>query len=135
MEKLQNLKWYFAIPVWYAITTTATFIIWFSLSRAMGGPEDVFTNPLTSLKLAGLMGVPFTALVLLTNSMSKKNYKFWMYAEKVESLIESAETKESLDSIFKNEFQFLRELSQGGPHHVELKKQHTIMQTKYKYVK
>lgn len=135
MEKILKLKWYFALPIWYAITTATTFIIWFSLSQAMGGTEDVFTNPLTSLKLAGLMGIPFTALVILTNSMSNKNYQFWKYAEDVESLIESAETKESLDLIFKNEFQTLRELSQGGPHYVELKRQHTIMQTKYKYVK
>jgi hypothetical protein len=135
MEKLANLKWYFALPIWYAITTTATFVIWFGLSQAMGGPEDVFTNPVTSLKFASLMAIPFTAMALLMTSMSNKSQKFWDYSKEVQALIDKAETQEELGSIYKNEFQTLKDLAQGGPHGTELTKQYTILQTKYKYVK
>jgi hypothetical protein len=135
MEKLANLKWYLALPIWYAIMTTATFIIWFGLSQAMGGPEDVFTNPVTSLKFASLMAIPFTAMALLMTSMSNKSQKFWDYSKEVQALIDKAETQEELGSIYKNEFQTLKDLAQGGPHGTELTKQYTILQTKYKYVK
>lgn len=135
MKKLANLKWYFALPIWYAITTTLTFVIWFGLSNAMGGPEDVFTNPVTSLKFAGLMAIPFTAMAMAMTNMSNKSQKFWDYSKEVQALIDKAETQEELGSIYKNEFQTLRDLAQGGAHLPELTKQYTIMQTKYKYVK
>lgn len=135
MKKLANLKWYLALPIWYAITTTSTFIIWFGLSQAMGEPEDVFTNPVTSLKFASLMAIPFTLMTMLMVSMSNKSEKFWDYSKEVQALIDKAETKEELGSIYKNEFQTLRDLAQGGPHGTELTKQYTILQTKYKYVK
>lgn len=135
MQKLANLKWYLALPIWYAIMTTVVFIIWFGLSQAMGGPEDVFTNPITSLKFASLMAIPFTLMAMLMVSMSNKSEKFWDYSKEVHSLIDKAETKEELGSIYKNEFQTLKDLAQGGAHLPELTKQYTILQTKYKYVK
>ena len=135
MKKLENLKWYVALPIWYAIMTTVVFIIWFGLSQAMGGPEDVFTNPVTCLKFAGLMAIPFTAMAILMTSMSNKSQKFWDYSKEVHALIDKAETQEELGSIYKNEFQTLRDLAQGGAHLPELTKQYTILQTKYKYVK
>lgn len=135
MKKLANLKWYLALPIWYAIMTISTFMIWFGLSQAMGGPEDVFTNPITSLKFASLMAIPFTLMAMLMVSMSNKSEKFWDYSKEVHALIDKAETQEELGSIYKNEFQTLRNLAQGGPHATELTKQYTILQTKYKYVK
>ena len=135
MKKLANLKWYLALPIWYAITTTSTFIIGFGLSQAIDEPNDVFTNPVTSLKFASLMAIPFTLMAMLTVSMSNKSEKFWEYSKEVQALIDKAETKEELGSIYKNEFQTLRDLAQGGPHGTELMKQYTILQTKYKYVK
>ena len=68
-------------------------------------------------------------------SVTRKSNKFWDYSKEVESLIDKAETKEELGSIWKGEFQSLRELAQGGAHLSELTRQYTIMQTKYKYAK
>ncbi len=90
---------------------------------------------IVNLKIGGLMGIPFGLMVALMTSMSRKSQKFWDYAKVVEALIDEAETKEELGSIYKGEFQSLIELAQGGPHQSELKRQYAIMQTKYKYAK
>jgi hypothetical protein len=81
------------------------------------------------------MGIPFGLMTMLMASMSRKSNKFWNYAEEVEALIDVAETKDELGSIYKGEFQSLIELAQGGPHQYELKRQYAIIQTKYKYAK
>ena len=135
MKKLENLKWYLALPIWYAIMTIVTFIIVFGLSQAIDEPNDLFSNPVTSLKFSSLMAIPFTLMVFLVFSMSNKSQKFWDYSKEVHALIDKAETQEELGSIYKNEFQTLRDLAQGGAHLHELTKQYTILQTKYKYVK
>ena len=138
MEKLSNLKWYLALPIWYAIMTTVVFIIWFGLSQAMGGPEDVFTNPMTSLKFSSLMSIPFTAIALLMVSMSKSNTLFWDRAEEVSERIEAAETTKELHEIINDEFiegGTLRRLSGGGPHYEKMKQMLAIIKTKIKYVK
>jgi hypothetical protein len=138
MEKLSNLKWYLALPIWYVIMTASTFIIWFGLSQAMGGPEDVFTNPMTSLKFSSLMSIPFTAIALLMVSMSKSNTLFWDRAEEVSERIEAAETSKELHAIINDEFiegGTLRRLSGGGPHYDKMKQMLAIIKTKLKYVK
>jgi|DEB19_MinimDraft_2_1074335.scaffolds.fasta_scaffold00048_10 hypothetical protein len=138
MEKLSNLKWYLALPIWYAIMTTLTFIIWFGLSQAMGGPEDVFTNPVTCLKFSSLMAIPFTAITLLTINMSNSSQKFWDRAEEVSERIEAAETTKELHEIINDEFikgGTLRRLSGGGPHYEKMKQMIAIIKTKLKYVK
>lgn len=98
------------------------------------GTESV-RNWITNLKIGALMGLPFGLMMFLMASMARKSTKFWDYAKEVEALIDSAETKDELGSIYKGEFQSLIELAQGGPHQSELKRQYTIMQTKYKYAK
>ena len=138
MEKLSNLKWYLALPIWYAIMTTSTFIIWFGLSQAVGGPEDVFTNPVTCLKMSSLMGLPFTAIALLMVSMSKSNTKFWARAEEVSKRIDAAETSKELHKIVEDEFiegGTLKGLSGGGPHYQKMKEMYAVITTKLKYVK
>ena len=138
MEKLANLKWYLALPIWYAITTTSTFVIWFGLSQAMGGPEDVFTNPVTSLKFASLMAIPFTAMALLMTSMTKSNTKFWDRADEVNKRIEAAENVKELNKIINDEFVnsgTLKRLAGGGPHFQKMKEMYAIITTKLKYVK
>ena len=138
MEKLSNLKWYLALPIWYAIMNTSTFIIWFGLSQAMGGPEDIFTNPVTSLKFSSLMSIPFTAIALLMVSMSKSNTLFWDRAEEVSERIEAAKTSKELHEIINDEFiegGTLRRLSGGGPHYEKMKQMLAIIKTKIKYVK
>lgn len=98
------------------------------------GTESV-RNWITNLKIGALMGLPFGLMVVLMTSMGRKSTKFWDYAKEVEALIDGAETKDELGSIYKGEFQSLIELAQGGPHQSELKRQYAIMQTKYKYAK
>ena len=66
--------------------------------------------------------------------MMRKSSEFWTYSEIVEAAIEKANTKKELESIFENEFQTLRKMSQGRPHTQELTKLYHIMQTKHKYV-
>lgn len=86
------------------------------------------------LRIGGFAGIPFGALLALMVSMMKKSSEFWTYAEVVEAAIEKANTKKELESIFENEFQTLRKMSQGRPHTQELTKLYHIMQTKHKYV-
>jgi hypothetical protein len=87
------------------------------------------------IKMGAILGLIFGLMVMLMTSMVRGSDKFWDYSKEVGSLIDKAETKDDLDLIFNNEFQSLRELSQGGPHYAELKRQYAIIQTKYKYVK
>ncbi len=138
MEKLANLKWYFALPIWYAIMTISTFVIWFGLSQLMGGPEDVFMNPVTSLKFVSLMSLPFTAIAMLMVSMSKSNTLFWDRTEEVNKRIEAAETVKELNKIINDEFVnsgTLKRLAGGGPHFQKMKEMYAVITTKLKYVK
>jgi hypothetical protein len=90
---------------------------------------------IVNLKIGATTGILFGLMFMLMISITRKSSKFWDYSKEVESLIGKAETKEELDSIYKGEFQSLRELAQGGPHLSELTRQYTIIQTKYKYAK
>jgi hypothetical protein len=85
--------------------------------------------------MGALTGILFGLMFMLMFSMMRKSTKFWDYAKIVEEIIDKAETKDELGSIYKGEFQSLIELAQGGPHQYELKRQYAIMQTKYKYAK
>lgn len=98
--------------------------------------NELIQNPVNvSLRLAILFGLLFGSMLTFMTSMMRKSSKFWNYSKEVQVLIDNAETKEELGSIYKGEFQSLIELAQGGPHQSELKKQYAIMQTKYEYVK
>ena len=55
-------------------------------------------------------------------------------AKIIEDKIDLSETKESLDDIYNNDFQILKESGQGHPHYNEIRRLYTIMKTKYKYV-
>lgn len=88
-----------------------------------------------NLKIGATTGILLGLIFMLMILMARKSDKFWAYSKEVESLIDKAETKEELGSIYKGEFQSLRELAQGGPHLSELTRQYAIMQTKYKYAK
>jgi hypothetical protein len=104
----------------------------------MGGPEDVFTNPVTCLKFSSLMAIPFTAITLLTISMSNSSQKFWDRANMIDDEIDAAETKEEVNRIINSELIVggnLRVLSGGGPHHQKMREMYSILVTKYKYLK
>jgi hypothetical protein len=138
MEKLTNLKWYLALPIWYAIMTALMFIVVFGLSQLIEEPNDMFANPVISLKFAGLMAIPFTAMAMLMTSMSKSNTLFWDRAEDVNKRIEAAETVKELNKIINDEFVnsgTLRGLAGGGPHFQKMKEMYAVITTKLKYVK
>lgn len=107
----------------------------FILFQFFSDGTELVRSPFVNLKIGAAMGLPFGLMVVLMTSMVRKSTKFWDYAKEVEALIDSAETKDELGSIYKGEFQSLIELAQGGPHQSELKRQYAIMQTKYKYAK
>ena len=96
-------------------------------------PELDFSG-IKSLKVGFFSGLIFGLMMMLMVSMMRKSSEFWTYAEVVEAAIEKANTKKELESIFENEFQTLRKMSQGRPHTQELTKLYHIMQTKHKYV-
>jgi hypothetical protein len=85
--------------------------------------------------MGAITGILFGLMFSLMVSMMRKSQIFWDYAKVVEKLIENAETKEALQSLFDNEFQDLRKKCQGGPQIPELNRLYTIIKTKYKYIK
>jgi hypothetical protein len=97
-------------------------------------PELLITG-INCIKIGAITGILFGLMIMLMVSMMRKSQKFWDYAKVVEELIDKEETQTGLNSIFNNEFQSLRKLSQGGPHIHELNKQYQTMKIKYKYVK
>jgi hypothetical protein len=96
--------------------------------------EKVFSG-INCINIGAMSGVLFGLVFMFTVSMMRKSQIFWDYAKAVEVLIEDANTKDELESIFKMEFQNLRKKCQGGPQIPELNRLHTIMKTKYKYIK
>jgi hypothetical protein len=125
-------------PLWkiyifgWAFTSLFTFVMfeWFTI--LIGG---TVLPTIVNFKIGATTGILFGLMVMLMVSMMRKSTKFWNYAKEVEELIDKAETKDELGSIWKGEFQSLREQAQGGPHLSELTRQYTIMQTKYQYLK
>jgi hypothetical protein len=87
------------------------------------------------IAMGAITGILFGLMFMLMFSMSRKSQIFWDYAKVVEKLIENAETKEALQSLFDNEFQDLRKKCQGGPQIPELNRLYSIIKTKYKYIK
>ena len=97
-------------------------------------PELDFSG-IKCIKIGAMSGLLFGLMFTLIFSMMRKSQIFWDYAKVVEVLIENANTKDELESIFKMEFQNLRRKCQGGPQIPELNRLYTIMKTKYKYIK
>jgi hypothetical protein len=125
-------------PLWqiYIFGWTLTGLFTFAMFEWVAvWISDAQLPTTVNLKIGATTGIPFGLMVMLMTSMVRRSDKFWDYSKEVGSLIDKAETKDDLDLIFNNEFKSLRELSQGGPHYVELKRQYAIIQTKYKYVK
>jgi len=110
------------------------FFIIFSLITLLIGLlfsiETWRMNVLISVILGGLFALVKTLML----SGMRQSELFWNYAKVVESLISSANTKETLEDIHKKEFVDLRNKSMGGPHVDELNRLHTIMKIKYEYV-
>ena len=125
-------------PLWkiyifgWALFSLSTFAMFEWVTILISG---TVLPTIVNLKIGATTGILFGLMFMLMFSVTRKSNKFWDYSKEVESLIDKAETKEELGSIWKGEFQSLRELAQGGPHLSELTRQYTIMQIKYKYAK
>jgi ABC-type long-subunit fatty acid transport system fused permease/ATPase subunit len=104
-------------------------IWWVSLTQT----NPISMKPLVDVSL--FLSIVFSLILTLFQYLIRQSEKFWEHAHILEEKIESAEDKETLDTLFTEDFQILRGMSAGGPHHEELRKLHTIMKTKYKYVK
>ncbi len=135
MKKLNNFLdkaplWQIYIFGW-AFIGTFTFLLFQFFPDGTELPRNWFVN----LKIGFFMGIPFGLILVLMTSMADESQKFWNYSKEVETLIEAAETKESLQSIFDNEFQDLQKLQMGHPHGSKLKELYAILKTKYKYAK
>jgi hypothetical protein len=128
-------------PLWqiyifgWLFTGAFTASIFYGLQFIDSPNSKMLLSGINCIKMGAITGIIFGLMFMLMFSMMRKSTKFWDYSKVVESLIDNAETKDELGSIWKGEFQSLRELAQGGPHLSELTRQYTIMQTKYKYAK
>jgi len=135
MKKLNNFL--NKAPLWqvfifgWVFTGTLTFLVFQFFPDGTVELRDSFVN----VKIGVSMGFMFGLVFMLMFSMSRKSDKFWDYAKEVEELIENADTKKSLQSIFNNEFQDLVKLQMGHPHGFKLKELHAVLKTKYKYTK
>lgn len=123
-------------PMWQVFF--AMFIIFFilgftllSVIESLTTTIDLWMNLKISLSLGILMGGAVTSLTWI----ARKSSVFWDMSKKLECKIDDAEDKESLSKLFEKDFNELKCMAFGKPHYEELRKLHTIMKTKYKYVK
>ena len=104
----------------------------------------IFEFPEADLKLkvissVGALGGLFGGLMgSLTTENMRRSQAFWDRAKEVQKRLEEAKTRKDLDTIFLEEFSNngkLRKLYMpGAPHHHEMIRLHTILDTKYKYL-
>jgi uncharacterized protein YfkK (UPF0435 family) len=124
-------------PLWqvfvalFLIMTVITFPLFFMFTELT---ESEFNLGL-QVKLSVSIGVLFGAIGTSLTYLSRKSGQFWDFAERLECKVEDADCKESLDLLYNTDFQVLKNMSFGHPHYEELRKIHTIIKTKYKYVK
>jgi hypothetical protein len=135
MKKINNF--FDRAPLWQIYIFGVVFTGGFTFCLFTFIPSSDSINPLTTIvniKIGLTLGLIFGLMITLMTSMMRKSTKFWDLAETLEGKIDLSETKESLDNLFNNDFQTLRELGQGRPHYDETRRLYTIMKTKYKYV-
>ena len=89
------------------------------------------------------LGVPF---VIITGFLSaviittliwivRRLWKFHEYAEFIQEQVEKAETKDEIESIYKNHFIKLQAMSFGKPHSSKLVEIYTILKVKHDLLK
>jgi hypothetical protein len=128
-------------PLWqnfllgWVIFSLLSFAMFYGFRFIGDNSQNILISVEACIEIGIILGIFFSLLFILSISLIRKSQKFWEYSKVVEELINNAETKEELGSIYKCEFQSLRDLAQGGPHLSELTRLYTIMQTKYQYTK
>ena len=141
LEKIGNLKWYKALPIWYVIMTGFVFCL-YSLLELMVDEETkggtLFVDNLTILKLSMGLAVPFSFLISLMSSQMKKSEAFWDRAKEVEKQIDDAETLQELNRIVTDEFSYetgvLRKMASGPPHYQKMREMYKVIETASKYL-
>jgi hypothetical protein len=124
-------------PLWWIYIFGVIFIGGFTFCLFEILPSSNSINPLTTttnIRIGLILGLILGLMITLMTSMMRKSTKFWDLSKILEDKIDLAETKKSLDDIYNNDFQILKELGQGRPHYDEIRRLYTIMKTKYKYV-
>ena len=140
MKKLNDFidkapLWQVWIFGWF-LTAILMFLMFWGFDAGFSVVDGTKVHPiLVYVKIGAAGGVLFGLMVMLMVSMMRSSQKFWDRAKEVEAEINQASTKEALQKVFDEDFQQLRTLSTGLPHHSELTRLHTIMKTKYQYVK
>ena len=135
MKKINNF--FDKAPLWEIYIFGVVFTGGFTFCLFEFLPTSNSINPLTTIiniRISLILGLIFGLMITLMVSMMRKSTKFWDLAKILEDKIDLSETKESLDDIYNNDFQILKESGQGHPHYNEIKRLYTIMKTKYKYV-
>jgi len=138
MKKLNNFidkapLWQIFIVGWFFSSVfIASNIYVFNLIEPSS--TKLIISGINCIKIGIIMGILIGFMFMIMLSMGRESQIFWDYSKEVESLIDKAETKESLQSIFDNEFQDLREKCWGGPQIQELNRLYTIIKTKNKYI-
>ena len=139
MKKLNNFLdkaplWQIYIFGWF-FTGAFTALIFYGFKFIDSPNSKMLITGINCIKMGAIMGALFGLIFMLTASTIRKSQIFWKYAHEVEALIEEAETQDEMNSIFENQFQWLRKKCLGGPQITELNRLYTIMKTKYKYIK
>jgi hypothetical protein len=135
MKKINNF--FDRAPLWQIYIFGVVFTGGFTFCLFKFIPSADSINPLTTIiyiKIGLILGLIFGLMITLMTSMMRKSTKFWDLSKILEDKIDLSETKKSLDDIYNNDFQILKELGQGRPHYDEIRRLYTIMKTKYKYV-
>ena len=126
--------WQVYIAMWF-LTGSLISAMFYGIQYIGVTSPELGISGIKCIKLGVMSGLLFGLMFTYMISVMRKSQIFWGYAKVVDALIENANTKDELESIFKMEFQNLRKKCQGGPQIPELNRLYTIMKTKHKYIK
>ena len=130
MEKFMNMNFLFR----WLITTPLMFVFiavsFYFLTRGSTVTITEKSMIMVSILLSSIMGL----MVSLLYGMAKQSIIFWKAAKDFEEAIEAISNKEELEAFYDKAFQDLRKKAMGGPHFSELRRLHTLVNTKHKYM-
>ena len=140
ITKLSNLKWYKALPIWFAIMTLLVFGLYklILIGADLNVPENPLGSNLVLMKISLVLAIPFSLLIVFTQDQMKKSTAFWDRAEVVEKEIDDAETLEGLNRIITGEFSYetgtLKKMASDPPHYQKMREMYKVIETKAKYL-
>jgi hypothetical protein len=139
MKRLNNFLdkaplWQVYIFGWFFTGAFTTFLFYVPVPLIAANTAKTIFSAEVCLKIGAMSGLLFGLMFMLIISMMRKSTIFWSYAKEVEKFINEANSKDALELILENQFEYLRKKCQGGPQIPELNRLYTIMKTKYKYL-